>query len=51
MPARLVVSLTPEERVELDKTAKTRKSDGRTALFARAPLLSERSPTVPGGSR
>ncbi|MDR1297606.1 MAG: hypothetical protein LBO05_09595 [Deltaproteobacteria bacterium] len=51
MAAQHVVSLTPEERDELDKVTKTRKSDGRTALFARAPLLSEPKPDGPGWQR
>ncbi|MDR1049529.1 MAG: hypothetical protein LBP95_00295 [Deltaproteobacteria bacterium] len=48
MAARRVVSFAPEERVELDKVTKTRKSDGRTALFARALLSSEPKPDGPG---
>jgi hypothetical protein len=36
--------LTPEERGELTNLTKTRKSDSRTALFARALLLSEGPP-------
>jgi transposase len=48
MGARYIITLTPEERDELTKLTKTRKSDSRTALFARALLLSEREPEGPG---
>jgi transposase len=42
--------LTPEERAELTQLTKTRKSDSRTALFARALILSENQPEGPGWS-
>ena len=48
MPARYVVTLTSEEREELASLTRTRKSDSRTALFARALLLSEPEPNGPG---
>ncbi|MDR1871785.1 MAG: helix-turn-helix domain-containing protein [Deltaproteobacteria bacterium] len=50
MGARRVITLTPAERVELTNLTKTRKSDSRTALFARALLLSDRSPLGLGWS-
>jgi transposase len=48
MVARYIITLTPEEKDELTKLTKTRKSDSRTALFARALLLSEKPPEGPG---
>jgi transposase len=48
MGARYIITLTPEEKGELTKLTKTRKSDSRTALFARALLLSEKPPEGPG---
>jgi transposase len=50
MGTRIVIALTPEERAELTSLTKTRKSDCRTALFARALLLSEPLPEGPGWS-
>jgi hypothetical protein len=46
--AQYIIILTPEEKDELIKLTKTRKSDSRKALFARALLLSEKSPEGPG---
>jgi hypothetical protein len=48
MGARYIITLTPEEKDELTKMTKTRKSDSRTPLFARALLLSEKPPEGPG---
>lgn len=50
MAARIIITLTPEERDELISLTKTRKSDSRTALFARALLLSEAEPEGPAWS-
>jgi hypothetical protein len=48
MGARYIITLTPEEKGELTKLTKTRKSDSRTALFARALILSEKPSEGPG---
>jgi transposase len=48
MTTRYIVTLTPEEREELTNLTKTRKTDSRAALFARALLLSEPPPEGPG---
>jgi transposase len=50
MGVRYIIGLNPEERVELEQLTKTRKSDSRTALFARALLLSDKAPEGPGWS-
>ncbi|MDR2301008.1 MAG: helix-turn-helix domain-containing protein [Deltaproteobacteria bacterium] len=48
MVRRYVISLTTPQRDELTKLAKTRKGNGRKALFYRALLLSEIKPGGPG---
>ncbi|MDR3205018.1 MAG: helix-turn-helix domain-containing protein [Deltaproteobacteria bacterium] len=48
MPKRYIITFTPEERQELTTLAKTRKTDSRSALFAKALLLCEPKPKGPG---
>jgi hypothetical protein len=48
MGARYVIILTPRQKLHLTRLTKTRKSDSRSALFARALLLSESKPSGPG---